>query len=231
MSTFLACNTDLKVTLAFGGQSWPINPADMNLGTVSSGQCLGGIFDLSGGTKVGSSGSGAPNWVVGDTFLVCVSSWNPLWYRIVLTERRCVALNRKMSTRCSVRTPHPSVSPSSQMRPAGPQVQVPPLHHSLQRPHHKLLLFHPPMHQNRPTRPHLEQAHQAHLQRRHLLPEAHRQPPTVRTHPFLTCLRAATQRYAYVGSPRTSLPGFTGITGVLVSAVVVTSTLAGCLLL
>ncbi|KII92711.1 hypothetical protein PLICRDRAFT_89263 [Plicaturopsis crispa FD-325 SS-3] len=68
------CNTDLKVTLAFGGQSWPINPADMNLGTVSSGQCLGGIFDLSGGTKVGSSGSGAPNWVVGDTFLKNVYS-------------------------------------------------------------------------------------------------------------------------------------------------------------
>lgn len=55
--------------MAFGGQSWPISSADMNLGSVQGQQCLGGIFDLNLGSNVGSGG-GNPNWVVGDTFLV-----------------------------------------------------------------------------------------------------------------------------------------------------------------
>ena len=41
----------------------------MNLGTVSDGMCLGGIFDLGLGSSIGSGG-GNPSWVVGDTFLV-----------------------------------------------------------------------------------------------------------------------------------------------------------------
>lgn len=64
-----ACNTNVSVAFSFGGQSWSINPDDMNLGTVSKSQCLGGIFDISQGTNIGSDSS-VPSWIVGDTFLV-----------------------------------------------------------------------------------------------------------------------------------------------------------------
>ena len=43
--------------------------ADLNLGTISPGQCLGGIFDLGAGTNVKPQ-PGEPSWIVGDTFLV-----------------------------------------------------------------------------------------------------------------------------------------------------------------
>ncbi|TBU64448.1 acid protease [Dichomitus squalens] len=62
------CDTKLDVALAFGGKAWPVSDADMNLGAVSGNMCLGGIFDLSLGSNVGSGG-GNPVWVVGDTFL------------------------------------------------------------------------------------------------------------------------------------------------------------------
>ena len=65
----------MNIALAFGGKSWPISNDDMNLGTITAGMCLGGIFDLSLGSDVGSGG-GNPQWVVGDTFLV--SSPSPL---------------------------------------------------------------------------------------------------------------------------------------------------------
>ena len=64
-----ACTTEVEISMAFGGKLWPINPVDMNLGTLPTGQCLGGIFDLTQGSDVGTGG-GNPNWVVGDTFLV-----------------------------------------------------------------------------------------------------------------------------------------------------------------
>ncbi|KAI0935368.1 hypothetical protein AcV7_003825 [Taiwanofungus camphoratus] len=67
------CSTTVNVSMAFGGQSWPISSADMNLGSVQGQQCLGGIFDLNLGSNVGSGG-GNPNWVVGDTFLKNVYS-------------------------------------------------------------------------------------------------------------------------------------------------------------
>ncbi|TFK54576.1 acid protease, partial [Heliocybe sulcata] len=60
------CSTNLQVSLSFGGNAWPISPADMNLGAISGNMCLGGIFDLTQGADVGS---GNPGWVVGDTFL------------------------------------------------------------------------------------------------------------------------------------------------------------------
>ncbi|KAI8993951.1 aspartic peptidase domain-containing protein [Trametes punicea] len=63
------CDTDLQVSLAFGGKSWPISPADMNLGHTTSSLCAGAIFDLTLGSDV-SGGDGNPVWVVGDTFLV-----------------------------------------------------------------------------------------------------------------------------------------------------------------
>ncbi|KAF5376269.1 hypothetical protein D9615_008554 [Tricholomella constricta] len=69
------CNTDVAVTMSFGGKSWPINTADMNLGRLAQGssQCVGGIFDLSLGSNI-VSGDGNPNWVVGATFLKNVYS-------------------------------------------------------------------------------------------------------------------------------------------------------------
>ncbi|KNZ76590.1 Lysosomal aspartic protease [Termitomyces sp. J132] len=73
MSGFFSfpCDTDVSVTLSFGGKAWPINTADMNLGAIDrrSSQCVGGIFDLGAGSNIGSA-TGNPNWVVGDTFLV-----------------------------------------------------------------------------------------------------------------------------------------------------------------
>ncbi|KAJ7467054.1 aspartic peptidase A1 [Mycena latifolia] len=63
------CSTTLKMTMAFGGKSWPIDPADLNLGPGSGGSmCLGGIFDLTLGSNI-EANSGNPTWVVGDTFL------------------------------------------------------------------------------------------------------------------------------------------------------------------
>ena len=58
--------------MSFGGQTWPIDPKDMNFGPVdqTGKQCIGAIFDLSMGTNI-VSGGGNPNWVIGDTFLVC----------------------------------------------------------------------------------------------------------------------------------------------------------------
>ncbi|PPQ63733.1 hypothetical protein CVT24_004242 [Panaeolus cyanescens] len=70
------CNTDVTVTLSFGGKAWAINTQDMNLGPESptgNGPCAGAIFDLSQGSNI-SPGSGNPNWVVGDTFLKNVYS-------------------------------------------------------------------------------------------------------------------------------------------------------------
>ncbi|KAF8884736.1 aspartic peptidase domain-containing protein, partial [Gymnopilus junonius] len=61
------CTTQVNVTLSFGGKIWPISPQDMNVGqeTPQSQFCLGGIITV-GST---GSGSGAPQWIIGDTFL------------------------------------------------------------------------------------------------------------------------------------------------------------------
>ncbi|KAK7448817.1 hypothetical protein VKT23_013547 [Stygiomarasmius scandens] len=69
------CDTDVTVSMTFGGKSWDISPQDMNLGPINSRSqfCLGGVFDLSLGSNI-ESGSGNPNWVVGATFLKNVYS-------------------------------------------------------------------------------------------------------------------------------------------------------------
>ncbi|KZP34386.1 acid protease [Athelia psychrophila] len=76
------CTTQISLSLAFGGTSWPINPDDMNLGqTETQGQCMGGIFELDLGSSSGGGSGGSrraiggnPDWVVGDTFLKNVYS-------------------------------------------------------------------------------------------------------------------------------------------------------------
>ncbi|KAH9006684.1 acid protease [Lactarius hengduanensis] len=67
------CNTDLSISMSFGGPSWPISLADMNLGTVGNGRCLGAIFDITIATNV-TPGEGNPAWIIGDTFLKNVYS-------------------------------------------------------------------------------------------------------------------------------------------------------------
>ncbi|KAI0645865.1 aspartic peptidase domain-containing protein [Trametes meyenii] len=67
------CSTNVQVSFAFGGKSWPISATDMNLGRISQTMCVGGIFDLTLGSDV-SGGGGNPTWVVGDTFLKNVYS-------------------------------------------------------------------------------------------------------------------------------------------------------------
>lgn len=63
-ATHTACDTDVNVTLSFGGtRSWTISSADFQLTRLTRTTCLGAFFEL-------STGSSAPAWIVGDTFLV-----------------------------------------------------------------------------------------------------------------------------------------------------------------
>ena len=54
--------------MTYGGVTYPISSDDMNLGQISQSLCLGGFFELQ------ISGSTAPKWIVGDTFLKNVYS-------------------------------------------------------------------------------------------------------------------------------------------------------------
>jgi len=69
------CSTSINIAISFGGQTWPIDPKDMNFGPLDQQglQCIGAIFDLSMGTNI-VSGGGNPSWVIGDTFLKNVYS-------------------------------------------------------------------------------------------------------------------------------------------------------------
>jgi cathepsin D len=68
---FIACSTEVQVSLSFGGNTWPISAADMNNGIAGDNpeQCVGSIFDLGQVSSAGSMG-GNPDWIIGDTFLV-----------------------------------------------------------------------------------------------------------------------------------------------------------------
>ncbi|GBE86151.1 Aspartic protease [Sparassis crispa] len=59
------CSTSVNVTLKFGSSSiaWPVSNADFMLEQISSDTCLGAFF------VVDNSGTSAPAWIVGDTFL------------------------------------------------------------------------------------------------------------------------------------------------------------------
>ncbi|KAJ7257963.1 aspartic peptidase domain-containing protein [Mycena haematopus] len=82
------CTTTLNISMAFGGTLWPIDPADMNLGTVnmflglgdSGSMCIGAIYDWTL-ANVTVTDQTKPSWVIGDTFLKNVYSvyrQNPL---------------------------------------------------------------------------------------------------------------------------------------------------------
>ena len=66
-----ACSTQLTLAISFGGPAWPIRAADLNLGTVGNGLCLGAVFDISQGSD--TPGGVNPSWIIGDTFLVGLS--------------------------------------------------------------------------------------------------------------------------------------------------------------
>lgn len=101
-----ACATSVQVTLSFGGKAWPINPEDINLGPLERGSsmCLGAIFDLALGTDLGEGG---PGWVVGDTFLASLASYD---YDSIFSF---YYPPRKMCIRCSARVRCRSDSHSS----------------------------------------------------------------------------------------------------------------------
>ncbi|KAJ7334040.1 aspartic peptidase domain-containing protein [Mycena albidolilacea] len=65
-----ACTTIIKISVSFGGHLWPIDPADMNIGTVTQGssQCLGAIYELQPGFNIINT-DGAANWVFGSAFM------------------------------------------------------------------------------------------------------------------------------------------------------------------
>ncbi|KAF8629234.1 hypothetical protein AX17_005814 [Amanita inopinata Kibby_2008] len=68
------CDSQVAVSLSFGGKLWAINPQDMIVAQVpQTKSCVGGIFDLAMGTSI-EAGSGNPSWVVGDTLLKNVYS-------------------------------------------------------------------------------------------------------------------------------------------------------------
>ena len=71
LMTLAACMTTVSITLAFGGKPWPINPVDLSIAQLPNGDCVGAIFDLSGGSVIPA---GTPSWVVGDAFLKNVYS-------------------------------------------------------------------------------------------------------------------------------------------------------------
>ncbi|KAL0955128.1 hypothetical protein HGRIS_004041 [Hohenbuehelia grisea] len=63
------CDTDVTVTLSFGGKTWTISPADFRLSQVDarSALCVGAFFEI-------STGGSSPAWIIGDTFLKNVYS-------------------------------------------------------------------------------------------------------------------------------------------------------------
>ncbi|TFK47449.1 acid protease [Heliocybe sulcata] len=58
------CSTQVQSSLAFGGQSWSISPADFEHTPIdNTGEtCVGAFFEV-------STGSSTPGWIVGDAFL------------------------------------------------------------------------------------------------------------------------------------------------------------------
>ncbi|KAG8994193.1 hypothetical protein FRB90_000513, partial [Tulasnella sp. 427] len=66
---FYPCETEVNIALTFGNKSWPMNPADFAYSS-QDGMCLGAIFAV----ELGSPGSLAPEWIIGDAFLKNVYS-------------------------------------------------------------------------------------------------------------------------------------------------------------
>jgi len=57
------CNTNVSISLNFGGRDWTVSPSDFLLTQLTPTGCLGAFFELD------MSGGSTPTWIVGDTFL------------------------------------------------------------------------------------------------------------------------------------------------------------------
>ncbi|OCH95781.1 acid protease [Obba rivulosa] len=59
------CDSNPVVSLQFGSSSnnWPISPDDFEFEPLGNGSCIGAFFEID------TSGTSAPSWIVGDTFL------------------------------------------------------------------------------------------------------------------------------------------------------------------
>lgn len=89
-----ACSTNVNVTMRFGSSSisWPVSNADFSLMQISSSTCVGGFFALD------TSGTSAPPWIVGDTFLKNVYSVfrsNPAAVGFATLSSTATAMNGK----------------------------------------------------------------------------------------------------------------------------------------
>jgi len=82
----LACNTNVNVTVSFGGRTWAISSADFMMTRASGNRCIGSFFVL---------GTTTPPWIIGDTFLV--RSCSPF----IDDSTSSSSLSRKTSTLCS----------------------------------------------------------------------------------------------------------------------------------
>ncbi|KAF9650149.1 aspartic peptidase A1 [Thelephora ganbajun] len=81
------CNTNVNVTISFGGRSWSISSADFMLTRVSADRCIGGFFVL---------GTTTPAWIIGDTFLKNVYSvfrYNPPSVGFADLSKTALAMN------------------------------------------------------------------------------------------------------------------------------------------
>ncbi|PIL25348.1 transporter [Ganoderma sinense ZZ0214-1] len=88
------CSTTVNVTMRFGSSSvaWPVSNADFALMKISSSTCVGGFFALD------TSGTSAPPWIVGDTFLKNVYSVfraNPAAVGFATLSSTATAMNGK----------------------------------------------------------------------------------------------------------------------------------------
>jgi len=61
------CDTQVNVSISFGGPFWSVSPSDFKLMQQSDSQCIGAFFEM-------ETGGNAPSWIVGDTFLKNVYS-------------------------------------------------------------------------------------------------------------------------------------------------------------
>jgi len=81
------CDTNVNITMSFGGRSWSISSADFAMTQASGNRCIGGFFVLDGSN---------PAWIIGDTFLKNVYSvfrYNPASVGFADLSETALAMN------------------------------------------------------------------------------------------------------------------------------------------
>ncbi|TFK71382.1 aspartic peptidase A1 [Pluteus cervinus] len=104
------CNTQVNVTLSFGGTNWAVSPQDFRLQKISDTQCLGAFFQL-------ETASTSPDWIVGDTFLKNVYTafrYSPASVGFATLSSTAMSLNGHVS--------EPVPSPTMNSPGAGPTI-------------------------------------------------------------------------------------------------------------